>query len=222
MHWYNENDGEASFAVQVNGVTVDSWTGIGGSAAADRETRRISVELKEGDEVTLVGQKNAGEPARIDSLAVSVNDGSELPAEQIERIVRDYLLREPEIVYEALPTDDPQVRQPEITRAKQLLGWEPEIGWEDGLRETVEWYQGSFDSLNPFILRGIPAAGHNPFLVDGRLLTFESLMVASADEAGFAFPWEGEGGEDQPEPWAEGAAPEARGWSSSRAGTRTW
>jgi microcin C transport system substrate-binding protein len=50
--------------------------------------------------------------------------------------------------------------------------------------ETVEWYQGSFDSLNPFILRGVPAAGHNPFLVDGRLLTFESLMVASADEPG--------------------------------------
>lgn len=48
--------------------------------------------------------------------------------------------------------------------------------------ETVEWYQGSFDSLNPFILKGVPAAGHNPFLVDGRLLTFESLMVAAADE----------------------------------------
>ena len=50
--------------------------------------------------------------------------------------------------------------------------------------ETVEWYQGTFDSLHPFILRGVPAAGHNPFLVDGNLLTFESLMVASADEAG--------------------------------------
>lgn len=50
--------------------------------------------------------------------------------------------------------------------------------------ETVLWYQGSFDSLNPFILKGVPAAGHNPFLVDGRLLTFESLMVASADEPG--------------------------------------
>lgn len=50
--------------------------------------------------------------------------------------------------------------------------------------ETVLWYQGSFDSLNPFILKGVPAAGHNPFLVDGALLTFESLMVASADEPG--------------------------------------
>src|ERR687898_1782211 len=41
-----------------------------------------------------------------------------------------------EIVYEALPVDDPQVRQPDITRAKQILGWEPEIALEDGLRRT--------------------------------------------------------------------------------------
>jgi dTDP-glucose 4,6-dehydratase len=43
-----------------------------------------------------------------------------------------------EIVYEALPVDDPQVRQPDITRARQLLGWEPEIELEDGLRKTIE------------------------------------------------------------------------------------
>ncbi len=42
-----------------------------------------------------------------------------------------------EIVYEALPVDDPQVRQPDITRAKQILGWEPEIALEDGLRKTI-------------------------------------------------------------------------------------
>jgi dTDP-glucose 4,6-dehydratase len=42
-----------------------------------------------------------------------------------------------EIVFEALPVDDPQVRQPDITRAKQLLGWEPEVELEDGLRLTI-------------------------------------------------------------------------------------
>jgi dTDP-glucose 4,6-dehydratase len=43
-----------------------------------------------------------------------------------------------EIVFEALPVDDPQVRQPDISRARDLLGWEPEIGLEDGLRKTIE------------------------------------------------------------------------------------
>ena len=42
-----------------------------------------------------------------------------------------------EIVFEALPTDDPQVRRPDITRAKQVLGWEPEIDLEEGLRRWL-------------------------------------------------------------------------------------
>jgi len=44
------------------------------------------------------------------------------------------------------------------------------------------WYNGNFDSLNPFILKGHAVAGSNPFGVDGRLLTFETLMVGSGDE----------------------------------------
>ena len=43
-----------------------------------------------------------------------------------------------EVVHEALPIDDPQVRQPDITRARQLLGWEPEIELEEGLRRMLE------------------------------------------------------------------------------------
>jgi dTDP-glucose 4,6-dehydratase len=42
-----------------------------------------------------------------------------------------------EIVYEALPVDDPQVRQPDITRATQVLGWQPEIELEEGLRRML-------------------------------------------------------------------------------------
>jgi dTDP-glucose 4,6-dehydratase len=42
-----------------------------------------------------------------------------------------------EIVYEALPEDDPQQRQPDITRARQVLGWQPEIELEEGLRRTL-------------------------------------------------------------------------------------
>src|SRR4029078_6250289 len=45
-----------------------------------------------------------------------------------------------EIVFEALPVHDPQVRQPDITRARQILGWEPEIELEEGLRRMLPSY----------------------------------------------------------------------------------
>jgi dTDP-glucose 4,6-dehydratase len=43
-----------------------------------------------------------------------------------------------QIVYEALPTDDPQVRQPDTSLAQQLLGWAPEVVLRDGLARTIE------------------------------------------------------------------------------------
>jgi dTDP-glucose 4,6-dehydratase len=43
-----------------------------------------------------------------------------------------------EIVYEALPTDDPQVRQPDISLAREVLGWEPRVGLAEGLKLTIE------------------------------------------------------------------------------------
>jgi dTDP-glucose 4,6-dehydratase len=50
-----------------------------------------------------------------------------------------------EIVYEALPVDDPQIRQPDISRAKQLLGWEPQVDLAEGLRMTID--QAGVESL---------------------------------------------------------------------------
>ncbi len=44
-----------------------------------------------------------------------------------------------EIVFRSLPTDDPKVRQPDIGRARQLLGWEPAVELDEGLAKTLEW-----------------------------------------------------------------------------------
>jgi dTDP-glucose 4,6-dehydratase len=52
-----------------------------------------------------------------------------------------------EIVHEALPVDDPKVRQPDITRAQQVLGWEPEVSLEDGLRRLVDSIQARAEIL---------------------------------------------------------------------------
>ena len=43
-----------------------------------------------------------------------------------------------EIVFEALPVDDPQQRRPDIARARDLLGWEPTVELAEGLRRTIE------------------------------------------------------------------------------------
>lgn len=51
-----------------------------------------------------------------------------------------------DIAYEALPVDDPLVRLPDITRARELLGWEPEISIEDGLRRLAASAWGGDDA----------------------------------------------------------------------------
>jgi dTDP-glucose 4,6-dehydratase len=46
------------------------------------------------------------------------------------------------IVERPLPVDDPQVRQPDISRARAMLGWEPQVALDDGLRRTIEYFRG--------------------------------------------------------------------------------
>jgi dTDP-glucose 4,6-dehydratase len=45
-----------------------------------------------------------------------------------------------------LPVDDPKQRRPDITRAREILGWEPKVLLEDGLRETIQWFQNHLDA----------------------------------------------------------------------------
>jgi dTDP-glucose 4,6-dehydratase len=47
-----------------------------------------------------------------------------------------------QIEHKSLPVDDPKVRQPDITRAKTILGWEPKVDFDKGIRETIEFFRG--------------------------------------------------------------------------------
>jgi dTDP-glucose 4,6-dehydratase len=58
-------------------------------------------------------------------------------AEAVQRLVGSHC----SIVHEPLPQDDPRVRRPDITRAREVLGWEPKVGFEDGLRRTIAWFR---------------------------------------------------------------------------------
>ena len=45
------------------------------------------------------------------------------------------------IVFRPLPEDDPKVRQPDIGRARAVLGWEPRVDTDEGLRHTLKWFR---------------------------------------------------------------------------------
>jgi len=69
---------------------------------------------------------------------INIGNPNEFTLLQLAEAVIEVTESMSEVVYEALPTDDPQVRQPDITLARELLGWEPEIDLREGLRRTVE------------------------------------------------------------------------------------
>jgi dTDP-glucose 4,6-dehydratase len=71
-------------------------------------------------------------------LPVNIGNPQELTLLDLAETVIRVTGSKSEIVFEALPVDDPQVRQPDITRARQLLGWDPEVALEDGLRRTLQ------------------------------------------------------------------------------------
>jgi dTDP-glucose 4,6-dehydratase len=70
-------------------------------------------------------------------LPVNIGNPREMSLLELAEAVLRVTGSRSEIVFEALPVDDPQVRQPDITRARQVLGWEPEVELEDGLRRLL-------------------------------------------------------------------------------------
>jgi dTDP-glucose 4,6-dehydratase len=70
-------------------------------------------------------------------LPVNLGNPAEFTILELAETVLRVTGSKSEIVHEALPIDDPQVRQPDITRARQLLGWEPTIPLEEGLRRML-------------------------------------------------------------------------------------
>ncbi len=70
-------------------------------------------------------------------LPVNLGNPNEFTILELAQAVLRITESKSEIVFEALPIDDPQVRQPDITRAKQILSWEPEIELDEGLRRML-------------------------------------------------------------------------------------
>jgi dTDP-glucose 4,6-dehydratase len=69
---------------------------------------------------------------------VNIGNPNEMTLLEMAKAVIELTESRSEIVFEALPVDDPKVRQPDISRAKDLLGWEPEVDLREGLRKTID------------------------------------------------------------------------------------
>jgi dTDP-glucose 4,6-dehydratase len=78
---------------------------------------------------------------------VNIGNPSELTVLEFARIIQKLTATRSEIVFKPLPVDDPKVRQPDITRVKTILGWEPKVKLEDGLVRTIEYFR-SLDAAN--------------------------------------------------------------------------
>jgi dTDP-glucose 4,6-dehydratase len=72
---------------------------------------------------------------------INIGNPREMTIEEIAKAIIKMTDAKSRIVYRPLPTDDPKVRQPDITRARTLLGWEPNVALEEGLVKTIEYFR---------------------------------------------------------------------------------
>jgi dTDP-glucose 4,6-dehydratase len=123
-------DGRAVPAFMSQALTGEDVT-IFGPGKQTRSCCSVS-DLVEG--VLRLLDSNANDP-------VNIGNPHEMTIEDIARTIIRLTGSKSRIVYRPLPEDDPKVRQPDITRARTLLKWEPKVGLEEGLTKTLEYFR---------------------------------------------------------------------------------
>jgi dTDP-glucose 4,6-dehydratase len=81
---------------------------------------------------------------------VNIGNPREMTIEEFGRHIIRITGTKSAIEFRPLPVDDPKVRQPDITRAKKVLGWEPKVDFEVGIRETIEYFRSQTEQLAAF------------------------------------------------------------------------
>jgi dTDP-glucose 4,6-dehydratase len=73
---------------------------------------------------------------------VNIGNPNELSIKQFAELILELTGAQVELIHKDLPTDDPKQRRPDITKARNLLQWEPNVDLRDGLKKTIEWFSG--------------------------------------------------------------------------------
>jgi dTDP-glucose 4,6-dehydratase len=76
-----------------------------------------------------------------ENLPVNIGNPHEMTVLEFAKKIIEITGSKSAIEYKPLPQDDPQVRQPDIAKAKRVLGWEPKVGLEQGLARTIEYFR---------------------------------------------------------------------------------
>ena len=84
-----------------------------------------------------------------ESRPVNIGNPTEYTVGEIAQMVIEISGSESRLVYEPLPEDDPKRRCPDITRAKEVLDWEPRVPAREGLKRTMEWFSGRSNNPEP-------------------------------------------------------------------------
>ena len=77
------------------------------------------------------------------TLPVNIGNPQELTMNDLAQKIIEISGSSSKVIFKPLPEHDPKVRKPDISRAKELLGWEPEVPLEEGLKKTIEWFRSS-------------------------------------------------------------------------------
>jgi dTDP-glucose 4,6-dehydratase len=72
---------------------------------------------------------------------VNIGNPHEMSIEEMARLIIEMTGSSSQVVFKPLPTDDPKVRRPDITRARTLLGWEPKVSLDQGLTSTIDYFR---------------------------------------------------------------------------------
>jgi dTDP-glucose 4,6-dehydratase len=72
---------------------------------------------------------------------VNIGNPREMTIREFGEEIRRITGTKSQIEHKPLPVDDPKVRQPDITRARKVLGWEPKVDFDKGIRETIEFFR---------------------------------------------------------------------------------
>jgi dTDP-glucose 4,6-dehydratase len=75
------------------------------------------------------------------SEPVNIGNPTELSIEQIAQKIIKATHSTSRVIYKPLPTDDPKVRKPDISRARNILGWKPQVSLDQGLSDTIDYFR---------------------------------------------------------------------------------